>query len=140
MSQPGGSCIDEKMFFLVMGSIKSATDVCLLVFPICYVMSSQLRGCLKVLVCVVFLLGGLVCIITLVRIAALVHRDFTAVDQTWVETAFAEWTSVEVNMAITSGESRYYLPLSIGTQLTGESSMPPRTEAAAFLLWVQGQF
>ena len=101
---PAGNCIDKKTFYLAVSGVNSVTDVSLLILPIWFVVQLNYYTKGKILCCIAFLTGGFVCIVTFVRIAVLVHTDFFAVDQTWEEVMFAEWTNVEVNVAIISGK------------------------------------
>lgn len=66
----------------------------------------QIRRYVKALLCVAFLLGGFVCLVTFARIIVIVYTDFDTTDQSWVQVTFAEWTNIEVNVAIISGEPK----------------------------------
>lgn len=99
---PNGHCVDNTAFLLGNSIPNICTDFFILILPMPYVwtLNQSLRR--KIAVSGLFLLGGFVCIITIVRLVIQLNTDFTSPDLTWNITEFVKWTNVEVSLAIVS--------------------------------------
>ena len=78
------------------------TDFFVLGLPLPYIWKLNQSTSHKIMISGLFLLGGFVCIITIIRLVIQLHTDFASPDLTWSITDFVTWTNVEVSLAITS--------------------------------------
>lgn len=98
--QPPPVCIDKKVLYVTGSTINIATDVAILCLPIRQVMRLQMHRQTKVALVAVFLLGGLVCIVSAVRVNVLLKAN--SPDLTWEFAGVLAWTNAELATAIAS--------------------------------------
>ncbi|KAI0476617.1 hypothetical protein GGR56DRAFT_483397 [Xylariaceae sp. FL0804] len=96
-----GKCGDDGLFLLVSGVINVAIDVALVVTPIPMILALKMSVKKKASVCGIMLLGVLVCIAGIVRIAYLV-KYWQSLDKTWWAGYISTWSSIEVSFGIVS--------------------------------------
>ncbi|KAL8660248.1 MAG: hypothetical protein Q9202_006740 [Teloschistes flavicans] len=93
---PGGHCINFSAFARFTGVMNVVTDVLILSLPIPIVWSLHLERSKKIGVCALFLLGGFVCVTSIVRLYYLEAVDSGhGVDPTWENVNAAIWSCVE---------------------------------------------
>ncbi|KAL4963048.1 putative integral membrane protein Pth11-like [Aspergillus stella-maris] len=91
----GGYCrFDLYPFYLGNASANVATDLLILVVPIPLVWGLQMRRVTKGLITGIFLLGGFVCVASLIRIYSMVPLKHN-LDVTWIMGDVYVWSSVE---------------------------------------------
>ncbi|RAL07847.1 uncharacterized protein BO97DRAFT_428887 [Aspergillus homomorphus CBS 101889] len=91
----GGRCVfDLYPFYIGNAAANVTTDVIILLVPVPIVWRLQMRTAQKVLVCSIFMLGGFVCVASLVRIYYMTFLS-RSVDITWVIGDVFIWSSVE---------------------------------------------
>ncbi|KAI4768275.1 hypothetical protein E4T52_16625 [Aureobasidium sp. EXF-3400] len=96
-----GSCIDTTLFFLVAGIINMFIDIIILLISIPCVLRMNLRLRQRVLLICIFMLGGFVCVASVMRIHYLqVLRNST--DVTYSTGNVFIWSSVEPAIGIVS--------------------------------------
>ena len=98
--QPPPVCIDKRVLYVAGSTINIATDVAILCLPIRQVMRLQMHRQTKVALVAVFLLGGLVCIVSAVRFTVLLKAN--SLDLTWEFAGVLAWTNAELATAIAS--------------------------------------
>lgn len=98
--QPPPVCIDKKVLYVTGSTINIATDVAILCLPIREVLRLQMHRQTKVGLIAVFLLGGLVCIVSAVRFTVLLRAN--SPDLTWEFAGVLAWTNAELATAIAS--------------------------------------
>ncbi|KAI1756306.1 hypothetical protein F4782DRAFT_328070 [Xylaria castorea] len=96
-----GHCIDINASFLSLTVLNLVADLLVLVVPIPEILSLQMNYKKKVGVCGVMLLGGLVCVVSAVRIWAF-YRFTVEADLTWVQADVFLLSSVEPSFGIVS--------------------------------------
>ncbi|KAI9741126.1 MAG: hypothetical protein M1834_002839 [Cirrosporium novae-zelandiae] len=96
-----GTCIDVNKFFLIAGIMNMATDVIILIVPIPKIYHLQISKGKRLSISGIMLLGGFVCVASVVRISYLVTLQ-TAIDVTWIMGPVFIWSSVEPAIGILS--------------------------------------
>ncbi|KAL8967611.1 MAG: hypothetical protein Q9183_002828 [Haloplaca sp. 2 TL-2023] len=95
-----GSCINLQATFYSMSALTILTDIAILCLPMPIVWKLQMETRKKIGVIGIFLLGGFVCLATIMRTVYVDQID--TADPTW-GTESAIWATVEVAMAIVCG-------------------------------------
>lgn len=97
---PAPVCINKAIFYVAGSIVNILTDIAILCLPIQKILCLQLDRRTKIVLIFVFLLGGLVCFISIYRFTILFATD--SPDFTWYFTKFLNWTAIELAMAIAS--------------------------------------
>lgn len=92
-----GHCLNMTVFYYVSFGIKLATDIAIFVLPIPPLLRLQVRGLQKFGVILMFSLGLLVCVVSIVRVTYI--KNFSP-DHTWILVAPLNWSAVEICVAI----------------------------------------
>ncbi|KAL4789422.1 hypothetical protein BDV19DRAFT_397043 [Aspergillus venezuelensis] len=95
---PGGSCGNRNATYVVAGTLNLVTDLMVMGLPIPHIWRLQLGVAKKIALSVVFCMGLLVSIISIVRLVALMAIDFN--DITHSVQMGVLWTVVEPELAI----------------------------------------
>ncbi|KAI0521975.1 hypothetical protein F5B22DRAFT_594896 [Xylaria bambusicola] len=96
-----GKCLDINASFLSLTVLNLVADLLVLVVPIPEILALKMTTKKKISVCAVMLLGGLVCVVSAVRIWAF-YRFTVEVDITWVEADVFLLSSLEPSFGIVS--------------------------------------
>ncbi|PYH91578.1 integral membrane protein [Aspergillus ellipticus CBS 707.79] len=97
-----GHCMSgQRQFFQAMGSIALVEDVIILFLPTPIIWGLQITFRQKVAVTLVFSLGGLVCIFSLMRLIE--FREFITTDLASSSAKESVWTCLELDVAIICG-------------------------------------
>ncbi|KAJ2986755.1 hypothetical protein NUW58_g4878 [Xylaria curta] len=96
-----GKCLDINSSFLSLTVLNLVADLLVLLVPIPEILALQMSTKKKIGVCGVMLLGGLVCVVSAVRIWAF-YRFTVEVDLTWVQADVFLLSSVEPAFGIVS--------------------------------------
>ncbi|TRX97265.1 hypothetical protein FHL15_002059 [Xylaria flabelliformis] len=96
-----GTCLDINASFLSLTVLNLVADLLVLVVPIPEILALQMTRKKKIGVCGVMLLGGLVCVVSAVRIWAF-YRFTVEADLTWVQADVFLLSSVEPSFGIVS--------------------------------------
>ncbi|KAI0554407.1 hypothetical protein F4679DRAFT_525965 [Xylaria curta] len=96
-----GTCLDINASFLSLTVLNLVADLLVLVVPIPEILALQMTTKKKIGVCGVMLLGGLVCVVSAVRIWAF-YRFTVEADLTWVQADVFLLSSVEPSFGIVS--------------------------------------
>ncbi|KAK1142938.1 hypothetical protein N8T08_007179 [Aspergillus melleus] len=97
-----GHCMGgQRAFFQSMGSISLIEDVIILCLPIPVVWKLQITFRQKIAITLVFSLGGLVCIFSLMRLIE--FRNFVVTDLASSSAKESVWTCLEIDVAIICG-------------------------------------
>lgn len=96
-----GKCIDINAFFLALGIMNMLVDVVVLVVPIPRILALNMTARKKWGVSGILLLGGFVCVASIVRINELAKFS-KAIDVTWHMGPVFIWSSVEPSIGIFS--------------------------------------
>ncbi|KAJ5592388.1 hypothetical protein N7537_009292 [Penicillium hordei] len=119
----GGRCVFKIYPFLVtQATVNMATDVLILVVPIPILWNLQMRRPQKILLSGIFLVGGIVCIASFIRIYYITFLK-TPYDYTWVIGNFYLWSSIEPSIGILCAclPTLYPLLRSIVARISGNS-------------------
>ncbi|EAW19835.1 putative integral membrane protein [Aspergillus fischeri NRRL 181] len=92
-----GRCLNMTLFYYVSFGIKLATDIAIFVLPIPPLLRLRVRGLQKFGVILMFALGLLVCVTSIIRVTYI--KNFNP-DHTWFLVAPLNWSAVEVCVAI----------------------------------------
>ncbi|KAF6229956.1 hypothetical protein HO133_004294 [Letharia lupina] len=95
-----GLCINMKAFLLSMAILNLFTDVLILILPISVVWELQIKKSQKVAISGMFLLGGFVCLSSIVRTCFVGKVDID--DPTWTAVDADIWSTVEPSIGIVS--------------------------------------
>ncbi|CAJ2503150.1 Uu.00g105440.m01.CDS01 [Anthostomella pinea] len=105
-----GKCVDVNAAFLSLTVINMVNDIIVLLVPIPEILQLQMSTQKKLAVCGVMLLGGFVCVASVVRIWA--FADFASTpDVTWIAAQVFLWSSVEPAFGIVSACLPSFRPL-----------------------------
>ncbi|KGO38802.1 Transcription factor, fungi [Penicillium expansum] len=119
----GGKCVyDLYNFYIAYAGVNVITDISILMVPIPIVWKLQMRRTQKFLVCGILLIGGIVCIASLVRIYYITF--IRSHDYTWVIGNVFIWSSIEPAIGILCACLPTLHPLirSVVTRVFGTSS------------------
>ncbi|KAF4160052.1 hypothetical protein CNMCM6936_000783 [Aspergillus lentulus] len=92
-----GRCLNITLFYYISFGIKLATDIAIFVLPIPPLLRLRVRGLQKFGVILMFALGLLVCVTSIIRVTYI--KNFSP-DHTWFLVAPLNWSAVEVCVAI----------------------------------------
>lgn len=95
-----GTCINTHLFFILGSAPNVFTDFVLLALPLPAVWSLHTTRVQKVSLTVIFVLGSLTCVISLVRLIQLITN--TTADATWSLGVVSIWSVAEPNLGIVS--------------------------------------
>ncbi|RPA81490.1 hypothetical protein BJ508DRAFT_306528 [Ascobolus immersus RN42] len=96
-----GKCGNIEHFFVANASLNMMCDIFTLILPMPIVWSSPtIPKPLKVRICALFLLGGVTCVASAMRISAMRDVAHIGGDVTWKAPQAYKWTSVELTCAI----------------------------------------
>ncbi|ODM18128.1 hypothetical protein SI65_05999 [Aspergillus cristatus] len=91
----GGECtFNLYAFYIGNAAANVTTDVIILLVPVPLVWKLQMRPNQKIMVCGIFMLGGFVCVASIVRIHFMTFLK-SSVDITWIMSDVFIWSSVE---------------------------------------------
>ncbi|KNG91184.1 hypothetical protein ANOM_000531 [Aspergillus nomiae NRRL 13137] len=94
-----GHCVSgQKALFMALGSVSFVEDIVLLAIPFAIVWRLEIAPRKKVLLTILFCMGGMVCICSLMRLIAL--RYYPATNLTESGTKERIWTLLEIDLAI----------------------------------------
>ncbi|KAI1308306.1 hypothetical protein F5Y03DRAFT_350647 [Xylaria venustula] len=96
-----GKCLDINAVFLSLTVLNLVADLLVLTVPIPEILALKMSTQKKIGVCAVMLLGGLVCVVSAVRIWAF-YRFTVEIDVTWVDADVFLLSSVEPAFGIVS--------------------------------------
>ncbi|KAI1398983.1 hypothetical protein F4819DRAFT_466757 [Hypoxylon fuscum] len=96
-----GQCIDINTAFMVLTVVNMVNDIVVLMVPIPEILQLQMSKNKKLAVCGVMLLGGFVCVASVVRIWAFAEFIGT-IDLTWASAHVFLWSSIEPAVGILS--------------------------------------
>ncbi|KAL8898007.1 MAG: hypothetical protein Q9207_006914 [Kuettlingeria erythrocarpa] len=136
-SIPGGHCIDFSAFSRFTSIMNIVTDILILAMPIPIVWSLHLDKSKKIGVCAVFLLGGFVCLTSIIRFLFLGTLGH-GVDPTWDFVNAGIWTCVEPCIGIVSACLPIMGPLlrtrivSFGTSVFRSRSKKPSQASSGY--------
>lgn len=96
--------VDVYAFFIGNAVPNIVTDWALLLLPIPYIWRLHQNRFEKLGLCGIFMLGGFICIISIVRLYIMATQLFhtQSTDVTWLFIGSSTWTAVEVNIGIVS--------------------------------------
>ncbi|GIK06610.1 hypothetical protein Aspvir_002260 [Aspergillus viridinutans] len=87
-----GHCLNMILFYYVSFSIKLATDIAIFILPIPPLLRLRVRGLQKFSVVLMFALGLLVCVTSIIRVTYIKNLG---PDHTWTLVAPLNWSAVE---------------------------------------------
>ncbi|KAH0426536.1 integral membrane protein pth11-like protein [Colletotrichum camelliae] len=105
-----GSCINVSLFFLLLGIVNMFNDIVLLLVPVPRIWGLHMNKRTKTSIIGIMLLGGFVCVASVVRIYYL-NGLFQNIDVTWWMGPSFAWSSLEPSVAIISACLPTFAPL-----------------------------
>jgi hypothetical protein len=103
--------LTSSRLYYANASLNIATDLLVAVLPMKAIWALQLPKMQKVALLAILTLGWFVCIVSILRLHALVVLAQHPEDQTWYSTATAYWSAIEVNLAIVCASTPALKPL-----------------------------
>ncbi|XRM45278.1 hypothetical protein ABZX51_008378 [Aspergillus tubingensis] len=101
---PSHCGVNVNNFFIGNAVPNILTDWALLTLPLPYVWKLQRSASQKLALTGVFIMGGFICIISIVRLVIMLNAyKVPSLDETWVFVGPSKWTAVETNIGIVSG-------------------------------------
>ena len=97
---PPPVCINKTVLYVVGSTINIATDLAILTLPIGKVIHLQMHRRTKIALIFVFLLGGIVCVVSIYRFTVLFRSN--SPDLTWEFANVLNWTTGELATAVAS--------------------------------------
>ncbi|OGM48027.1 hypothetical protein ABOM_002679 [Aspergillus bombycis] len=95
----GGHCVSgQKALFMALGSVSFLEDIVLLAIPFAIVWQMQIAPRKKILLTILFCMGGMVCIFSLLRL--IVFRYYPETNLTESGTKERIWTLLEIDIAV----------------------------------------
>ncbi|KAI9886879.1 MAG: hypothetical protein M1823_001315 [Watsoniomyces obsoletus] len=108
-----GHCINTPIFLLLGAVFNIVSDIVIVLLPLPIVWNLQVTRRQKIALTSVFLLGGFVCVASIVRVPYLWMLT-TSGDPTWYSVNAAIWTMVEVDLGIVCACLPVMRPLFVG--------------------------
>ncbi|CAI0645317.1 unnamed protein product [Colletotrichum noveboracense] len=105
-----GSCINVSLFFLLLGIVNMFNDIVILLVPVPRIWGLHMNKRTKTSIIGIMLLGGFVCVASVVRIYYL-NGLFQNIDVTWWMGPSFAWSSLEPSVAIISACLPTFAPL-----------------------------
>ncbi|RAK99402.1 putative integral membrane protein [Aspergillus ibericus CBS 121593] len=100
---PSHCGVDVSNFFIGNAVPNILTDWALLTLPLPYIWKLQRSASQRLALTGVFVLGGFICIISIVRLVIMLNAyKVPSLDETWVFVGPSKWTAVETNIGIVS--------------------------------------
>ncbi|KAI4094204.1 MAG: hypothetical protein LQ339_007547 [Xanthoria mediterranea] len=93
-----GTCMDLRILLLVTASLNIVTDVALLILPMPVVWNLNIERSQKFAVSGIFLLGGFVCVASIIRAPYL--NQVVTVDPQWTSVSASIWSVIEPGVGI----------------------------------------
>ncbi|MCJ1339965.1 hypothetical protein MMC09_005257 [Bachmanniomyces sp. S44760] len=97
-SIPGGKCIQQRIMFVVEDVLLLVVDLFVVALPLPMIWGLQMPRAEKVAISGMFLLGGFVAVVNLIRLPKLIYINID--DLTWENTGAAVWTQAETCLGI----------------------------------------
>lgn len=94
-----GKCLPHSVSWFVNAGINIATDLATVILPMPVVNKLQLPRKQRYALLLVFALGGFVCVVSMIRIRALVDIS-RSTDVSWSNPPAAAWSAIEANVGI----------------------------------------
>ena len=105
------TCLNSQKLFIGTAIPHTIIDILILVLPIPYIYRLQVNLKQKLLLAGIFLLGGFVCIVSVVRLVAILQTNYSSPDVSWNMTESVMWPYVELNVAVVCACLPSYKPL-----------------------------
>ncbi|PWY64969.1 hypothetical protein BO94DRAFT_540919 [Aspergillus sclerotioniger CBS 115572] len=99
-SVPAKCGVNEKDYFLGKSIPDTVTDLFILVIPMHPIWHLHVNRMQKLVLTLTFLIGGLVTVISIIRLVCLLEIDLSSEDITWNFVPYLIWTCVELNVGI----------------------------------------
>lgn len=124
LEQPGAKCIDNKTIWYVNASINIFTDLIVAFLPVRVIWTLQIALRQRVALMAILTIGWFVCVVSILRLHALIvlvdHPD----DNTYYSAPTAYWSAIEMNLAIVCASLPALKPLVVKI-IPGFSSTVP---------------
>lgn len=108
-------CIDRLMLFDATAASNTILDIMILSLPVPMVLKLQLSLSKRIQLLLTFMLGTFVCIISIIRLVAVVTQDVHNISPTTEEVADYIWTTTETYVAVISACLPTYRPFVTNT-------------------------
>ncbi|PMD58839.1 uncharacterized protein K444DRAFT_416939 [Hyaloscypha bicolor E] len=95
-----GSCIDSVIIWIFNSVMNSITDITMIFLPILMMWNLQISRRQKIAVNCIFLLGGFVSIVSIIRLVYIVMLLYIKSDTTWSAVQSGIWAVIELYVAI----------------------------------------
>ncbi|KAI2814005.1 hypothetical protein CBS76997_11378 [Aspergillus niger] len=120
---PSHCGVNVNNFFIGNAVPNILTDWALLTLPLPYVWKLQRSASQKLALTGVFIMGGFICIISIVRLIIMLNAyKVPSLDETWVFVGPSKWTAVETNIGIVSACLPSLRPVITLIKKTGSST------------------
>ncbi|PYI33850.1 hypothetical protein BP00DRAFT_319229, partial [Aspergillus indologenus CBS 114.80] len=97
-SIPAKCWVNSRDYFLGKSIPDTVTDLCILAIPLKPIWQLHTNRMQKVVLTLTFLVGGLVTVISIIRLVCLLRVDLSSEDITWNFVPYLIWTCVELNV------------------------------------------
>ncbi|KAI4948319.1 hypothetical protein J4E91_005740 [Alternaria rosae] len=100
LEQPTSKCIDNKTIWYVNASINIVTDLLVAFLPVRVIWTLQIAMRQKIALLTILTIGWFVCVVSILRLHALVVLVAHPNDNTYYSAPTAYWSAIEMNLAI----------------------------------------
>ncbi|KAI4673425.1 uncharacterized protein J4E84_011104 [Alternaria hordeiaustralica] len=100
LEQPTSKCIDNKTIWYVNASINIVTDLLVAFLPVRVIWTLQIAMRQKIALLAILTIGWFVCVVSILRLHALVVLVAHPDDNTYYSAPTAYWSAIEMNLAI----------------------------------------
>ncbi|CAO2648301.1 Nn.00g075680.m01.CDS01 [Neocucurbitaria sp. VM-36] len=100
LEQSSAKCIDNKTIWYVNASINIMTDLLVATLPVRAIWGLKIPTRQRIALLCILTIGWFVCVVSILRLHALVVFAAHPEDTTWYSSATAYWSAIEVNLAI----------------------------------------
>ncbi|KAH7081140.1 hypothetical protein BKA63DRAFT_462019 [Paraphoma chrysanthemicola] len=109
--RPTARCLNENALYYANASLNIVTDLLVALLPVRSIWGLQIPRRQKIALLIILTLGWFVCVVSMLRLHALVVLAQHPEDSTWYSTATAYWSAIEVNLAIVCASTPALKPL-----------------------------
>ncbi|KAF2830466.1 hypothetical protein CC86DRAFT_284143 [Ophiobolus disseminans] len=109
--RPTAKCLNENALYYANASLNIVTDLMVAILPVKVILGLQIPRKQKIALLIILTLGWFVCIVSMLRLHALIVLAQHPEDTTWYSTSTAYWSAIEVNLAIVCASTPALKPL-----------------------------
>ncbi|KAF2760850.1 hypothetical protein EJ05DRAFT_243993 [Pseudovirgaria hyperparasitica] len=98
--KPTAKCLDTFALWKALAAINIVSDVLIAALPLRVVWGLKMTRTKRILCCLLFALGGFVCVVSVLRLQTVMVLERHMDDNSWYGSITVQWSALETNIAI----------------------------------------